>query len=111
MTTAHIVPTWQLHHRLSLALEVSGVSPEEMADELGVHVNSIYNYATGRRRPKLGMVKLWADACKVDRQWLITGNSSGSDGDAVTLGKLDQLDLFDLLSADDDWHPCLAEAA
>jgi transcriptional regulator with XRE-family HTH domain len=83
MSNTQTIPTWQLHHRLALALEASGVSPERMAQEIGVHVNSIHNYAAGRRVPKLAVIKLWADVCQVDREWMITGTS---DTRTVPLG-------------------------
>jgi transcriptional regulator with XRE-family HTH domain len=107
MSNTQTVPTWQLHHRLALALEASGVSPELMAQEIGVHVNSIHNYSHGRRVPKLAVVKLWADVCQVDREWLITGHIDPTDtatdlqGDRVLHPTL--FDVQDLLSVE-NWH-------
>ena len=65
-----LTPTFTLHHRLALALEVSGVTPEQMADALGMHVNSVHNYASGRREPKAAIVKVWAMETGVDLDWL-----------------------------------------
>lgn len=38
------IPDVMLHHRLRIALEHAHVEPEEMAEELGTHVNTVYNY-------------------------------------------------------------------
>lgn len=95
MSNTQTVPTWQLHHRLALALEASGVTPEQMAQEIGVHVNSIHNYAAGRRVPKLAVVKLWADVCQINRAWLISGQS---DTPTDIEGYLGQEQLFDTSS-------------
>ena len=85
MGDTQTVPTWQLHHRLALALEHSGISAEQMAEELGMHVNSVHNYAAGRRAPKLSTLKVWADACGVPREWLIGGG--GADTSSESLGQ------------------------
>lgn len=69
-------PQFQLRHRLGLALEAAGVTPEEMAAELGVHVNSVYNYMSGRTHPKLAMVKLWAMRTGVPYVWIIDGDDA-----------------------------------
>lgn len=89
--TQHTIPTWQLRHRMSLALEVSGVSPEQMAAELGKHVNSVHNYTSGRRNPKRADVRIWAQVCQVSEQWLETGETEDTGG--VT--RRDQLSLWD----------------
>ena len=69
------VPDWDLHHRLARAMEWGHVTPEQMADALGVHVNSIYNYAAGRRIPKRGFIRQWASTCGVPADWLEYGDS------------------------------------
>lgn len=110
MSNDTLIPTWQLHHRLALALEASGVSSERMAAELGVHVNTVHNYAAGRRTPKLGLVKQWADVCRIDRDWLWSGASVPTTS---TRGYPDQLDLFaeeDQATAPGQWRPSLAAA-
>lgn len=78
-----MIPQWQLHHRLSAALEVSGVSAEEMANELGVHPNTTRNYAGGRSTPNKGTIRLWAMVTGVDEHWLLTGEAP-TDTDATT---------------------------
>lgn len=110
MSDTQLIPTWQLHHRLALALEVSGVTPDQMAAELGVHVNTVHNYASGRRTPKLGLVKQWADACQVNREWLWSGEAIT---DTDTGRYCDDPTLFDddlQVSAEIFWHPSLLAA-
>lgn len=85
MTTTQL-PTWELHHRLSRALEWGDVSPEEMAAALGVHVNSVHNYSTGRRTPKLGFVDVWARRTGVPLDWLLGDEGQDAAKRVVTLG-------------------------
>ena len=68
------IPPWELHHRLARALEWQGVTAEEMAVELGQHVNSVYNYASGRRVPKRSVIRVWALRCGVPFDWLEHGD-------------------------------------
>lgn len=81
-----------MRHRLALSLEAAGVEPEEMADALGVSRATIYNYMSGTRNPKLGMVKQWAMRCQVPWEWIVTGElpgpSDGGDTAPVTLREL-----------------------
>jgi transcriptional regulator with XRE-family HTH domain len=80
---SNTIPDWDLHHRLARALEWADVSAEEMAEILGVHVNSIYNYASGRRIPKRGFIRLWAARCGVPPDWLETGDTTSTSGDEL----------------------------
>lgn len=82
MSTA-TVPQFQLHHRLALALEASGVEPADMAEDLGVHVNSIHNWMGGRTNPKLGMIKLWALRTGVPYTWILDGVEPGDSPEQV----------------------------
>ena len=66
--STYTVPTFELHHRLGLALEAADVEPGEMAATLGLAKNTIYAYMAGTRKPKLGMVKQWAMRCQVPWQ-------------------------------------------
>jgi transcriptional regulator with XRE-family HTH domain len=67
------VPAWELRHRLARALEAAGVSVDEMAAELGVHRNSVFNYTSGRRTPKRSVVRVWSLRCGVSFEWLLSG--------------------------------------
>lgn len=78
---------------MALALEAADVLIEDMAASLGVSKTTIYNYMSGARTPKLGMIKQWAFRCQVPWQWITTGEipEEPSEGDVpatVTLRKL-----------------------
>lgn len=82
MTDTHVVPDWRLHHRLALALEFSGIAEQAMADELGVHINTVRNYRSGRRSPNRAVLRTWAQVTGVSFEWVERGVS---DTDPVTL--------------------------
>lgn len=87
------IPQFETRHRLALALEAAEVDVDDMAITLGVSTTTIYNYMSGARNPKLGMVKMWAFRCQVPWQWITTGElppEEASEGDVsapVTLWK------------------------
>lgn len=68
------IPTWTLGDRLAKALDHSGVSVADMADELGVSRNTVGNYIAGRTAPKRAVVAAWALLTGVPRDWLLTGD-------------------------------------
>ena len=68
------VPQWNLGDRLGKALQVSGVSVQEMADELDVSRQSVGNYIAGRTTPQRATVLLWAAITGVDAGWLLHGD-------------------------------------
>lgn len=87
------IPQFETRHRLALALEAAEVDVDEMAEDLGVSDTTIYNYMSGARNPKLGMIKQWALRCQVPWQWIATGEQPEDprEGDVpapVTLKKL-----------------------
>ncbi len=45
------LPTWQMHHRLQLAIETSGYSVQGMADALGMSRDTVSRWINGRGRP------------------------------------------------------------
>lgn len=68
-----------------MSLEHSGVSPEQMASELHMHVNSVHNYVAGRRRPLYATHELWAKVTNVPLQWIRTGEVTEplTDGQSI----------------------------
>lgn len=87
------IPQFETRHRLALALEAAEVDVDEMAENLGVSDTTIYNYMSGARSPKLGMIKQWAFRCQVPWQWIATGDlpTEPEEGDvsaSVTLREL-----------------------
>lgn len=69
-TPTTTVPVFGLRHRLALALDHSGVSIHEMADELGVSRNTVGNYLAGRTRPAKAVLRVWAMRTGVPFEWL-----------------------------------------
>jgi transcriptional regulator with XRE-family HTH domain len=67
------VPTFEMRHRLALALEAADVSNEQMADEVGKSVTTIRNYLSGRTHPGRAVVVTWALRCGVPFDWLAYG--------------------------------------
>ena len=62
-----------------LALEHGEVSVSEMADELGVHRNTIGGYLHGRTRPSRATLRVWASVCRVSFRWLESGDFDPDD--------------------------------
>jgi transcriptional regulator with XRE-family HTH domain len=66
-------PSFELRHRMSLALEAAGVSVQDMAAELGVSRVTVSAWLHARNRPPIAALKLWAIRTGVSYQWLLTG--------------------------------------
>lgn len=62
-----------MRHRLALALEVSGTSVQEMAEELEVSPNTVGNYTSGRTAPKHATLRVWAMKTGAPLEWIKTG--------------------------------------
>jgi len=83
------IPDFPVHYRIRRALEVAGLDPEQAAEKLGLHVNTLYNYTSGRRPPRKVALIAIAEVTRVPLWWLEGG--SGGDGpitDATTRGYL-----------------------
>lgn len=63
-----------LGDRLAKALHVSGVTNQDMADELEVSRNTVTNYINGHTKPKGLYLRIWALKTGVPLEWLETGN-------------------------------------
>jgi len=86
MYSAYGAPKWDLSDRLNKALRHSGKSTQQIADELGVHRNTISNYTSGRKQPDRRTILAWAVATGVSVEWLETGevtSGGGPDGGGV----------------------------
>jgi transcriptional regulator with XRE-family HTH domain len=70
-----------VHYRLRWAMESANVEPEELAEILGVHPNTVLNYVAGRTRVKDGVIRLWAIRTGYPFEWLKTGVRSEGPGD------------------------------
>ena len=73
------IPTWTLGDRMQKALDVSGVSVRQMADELGVSRNTASNYLHGHTKPSRSVLRVWALRTGVPFEWIATGETSNTD--------------------------------
>lgn len=69
-------PPWNLADRLEKARKHARVSVGEMADYLGVSPGTVHNWTSGRIRPKVQTLRLWAIRCGVPYAWLETGTGT-----------------------------------
>jgi transcriptional regulator with XRE-family HTH domain len=98
------IPTFEMRHRLSLALEASGVTAADMAVELGVSETTIRNYRAGRTTPNRSTLRVWALKCGVPLEWILTGEidlrGPGEQGEPPTkwLGVGQVVDINDYRS-------------
>lgn len=77
-----LIPQWTVGDRMAKALDVAGISRQEMADYLGVDRNTVGNYLHGRTKPNRRTLLLWASATGVDLVWITSGGA-----DSVTRGR------------------------
>ena len=77
--TRRRIPEIRLHHRLAIALQEADMDRQTMAAELGIHRNSVHNYAAGRSKPSKSVVLHWALLTGIDPHWLLTGETPGHD--------------------------------
>jgi transcriptional regulator with XRE-family HTH domain len=72
---AGIVPEVQIHHRLAIALEVTGLSTSRVATALSVHRNTVSNWVHGHIEPRPRDVLAIAQLTGIDAEWLFTGEA------------------------------------
>lgn len=80
------VPAFELRHRLALALEVAGLSREDIASELDVHRNTISNYLNGKTAPTRAVLIAWSLRTGVPLQWLASGEWNDPDDGFTATG-------------------------
>lgn len=61
---------------MARALEVAGLSREDIASELDVHRNTISNYLNGKTTPTRAVLIAWHLRTGVPLEWLQTGEMS-----------------------------------
>jgi len=64
------IPAWTLGWKLKRALDHAGLSAQEMAAELGVHVGTVSRWMNDRETPRRAYVMAWALRCGVSFGWL-----------------------------------------
>lgn len=63
------VPEWTLGWKLKRALDFAGVSAQDMAGELGVHVATVSRWMNDRETPRRAYVMAWALRTGVPIEW------------------------------------------
>jgi transcriptional regulator with XRE-family HTH domain len=69
------VPDWTLGWKLKRALDFAGLSAQEMAAELGVHVGTVSRWMNDRETPRRAYLMAWALRCGVAFSWLTEDES------------------------------------
>lgn len=57
---------------MALALDHAKVTPHEMAEHAGVHINTVHAWLRGYRTPKVPALRVWAERTGVDPEYLLT---------------------------------------
>jgi transcriptional regulator with XRE-family HTH domain len=100
---------WDLVDRLHKSLRISGVSVSKMADDLGVHRNTVTNYLSGRVAPDKRTITAWALSTGVPRLWLqtgqVTGGDDGNDGGNEVTRKYDADEGAQVTPIHQAWPP------
>ena len=76
------IPDLTFGWRLRMAVETSGKSVQQVAEDLGVNRDTIRRWGHDVTRPKLGMIKQIALATGVPWTWLDSGEVSEDLADA-----------------------------
>jgi transcriptional regulator with XRE-family HTH domain len=76
MSEQTVVPEWTLGERLAKARRSADMSREDMASYLGLSIQAIGTYETGRHQPKLAVLRAWAQRAAVPFDWLCLGEPS-----------------------------------
>lgn len=63
----------KLGERIKQALKVAKLQYKEIADLLDTAESTISHHVTGRSKPSIDQVKIYAKACGVTLDWLLTG--------------------------------------
>ena len=77
---AHGALEWDVCDRLGKSLRVSGKSNAQLADDLGIHRNTVGNYLSGRTPIDRRTLIAWAVVTGVPFKWLETGVAPGPEG-------------------------------
>ena len=75
-----IVPRLTLGQRLRVAREHLGVEQQELAEIMGTSRQTVSAVERGVNQPRQLLIRAWAMATGVDRNWLETGEAPSPDG-------------------------------
>ncbi|MCI9889117.1 helix-turn-helix transcriptional regulator [Micrococcales bacterium 31B] len=83
------VPELTLSDRILIAMRHANVRSGEVAEYCGVHVTSVSNWLRGRE-PNRGTLRLIAQRCDVNLDWLSTGvkTAPSPDGEGASVSRL-----------------------
>lgn len=82
MTTATI-PKWTLADRLLKARRHANLSQGDLAEYLGLSKRAISSFETGTRSPRIGYLRLWAERCGIELEWLTVNENSLTDAEVI----------------------------
>jgi transcriptional regulator with XRE-family HTH domain len=72
-TKEGVRPDFLWYHRLVRAREHAGLQQIDLARYMGLSRGAISLYERGVHKPKLLVLRHWADLCGVDLDWLLEG--------------------------------------
>jgi transcriptional regulator with XRE-family HTH domain len=78
-THSRLVPQWTVGDRLRKARELTGMTQQQWADEIGVSRGTVANYEAERQAPKRPVLLAWSMAAGVELAWLRDGISETTD--------------------------------
>ncbi len=81
-----IVPTFELHDRLRKARETKGWEQRELADQLGIHRQTLAKYERGEGQPRRAVLMGWAFLTGVDLFWLRGEDNPVNDEEPAPVG-------------------------
>ncbi|WP_035811947.1 helix-turn-helix domain-containing protein [Jiangella gansuensis] len=74
-----VVPEFDLADRIRKAMRIAGYDYRELAERIEVSKSSIGNWVNGVTTPRRRDLRLLAEACGVDLEWLMFGYA-GKEG-------------------------------
>lgn len=73
MPTEVHIPSWDVADRMRKSMRDCGMTPQGIADFLGVHRNTVSNWINGHVAPPRPELRLWALRTGVPLRWLQSG--------------------------------------
>ena len=67
-------------------MEHAGLKPQDLAETLDVHRNTITHYLTGRTHPTRATLMAWGMRTGVSWRWILDGTEPDGGGEVVTIG-------------------------
>jgi transcriptional regulator with XRE-family HTH domain len=96
--TTPTIPDFPVSYRVRRALDLADVEPKQLAEYIGVHPNTVWNYLNGKRQPKRLVLRAVSDLTGVPLWWLEGGPAPDTDTTPATHGYADFPSVFALAS-------------